>query len=114
MLLRQESQEISLLPWIDLDKLTVVSEDIDQESEKLRQNLLLSNTTEVAGVSKKSVIDWLEKHQLRVSQEAEDVILVEGGLAKLRPPYRPSEIECSNVIILDRVTSILTGMSTGF
>ena len=113
----QNKQEIALIPWIDLAQLSVVSEvsEDDDDIEELRRELLGSDKEDVQ-VDAKEVQDWLEKHHIEVSiekNEAEDsTISIEGGLVRLRPPYLTEDscIEASNVIVLDRVTSILAQM----
>lgn len=60
--------------------------------------------------SKESVIEWLSNHQLTVSEEAEEVISIQGGLVKVRRPYRVDDCESSNVIVLDRIRSLLALM----
>ena len=114
----QNKQEIALIPWIDLAQLSVVSEvsEDDDDIEELRLKLLGSNKEDPVQVDAKQVQDWLEKHHIEVSiekNEAEDsTISIEGGLVRLRPPYLTEDscIEASNVIVLDRVTSILAQM----
>lgn len=108
-------KELVLVPWIDLDKLSVIQDPEDgevSEDLKLRQELLeQSKTTCGAGRNKKSVFDWLTKHQLSVEELEDGLISIQGGLAKLRPPYSAAEdCEAANVIILDRITAILDQM----
>ena len=77
---------------------------------------------------KAQVIDLLQRHQIQVTQEDESepedtnnklksnnqqqqqqqTLIIQGGLARLRPPYR--QFEASNVIVLDRLNSLLDQM----
>ena len=114
----QNKQEIALIPWIDLAQLSVVSEvsEDDDDIEELRRELLGSDKEDPVQVDAKQVQDWLEKHHIEVSIEKNEdttvTLSIEGGLVRLRPPYLTEDscIEASNVIVLDRVTSILAQM----
>merc|ERR1711994_576680 len=77
---------------------------------------------------KAQVIDLLQRHQIQVTQEDESepedtnnklksnnqqqqkqqTLIIQEGLARLRPPYR--QFEASNVIVLDRLNSLLDQM----
>ena len=61
---------------------------------------------------KAQVIDLLQRHQIQVTQVEDDncnnQLIIQGGLARLRPPYR--QFEASNVIVLDRLNSLLDQM----
>jgi hypothetical protein len=118
-----DDDEITLVPWIDLTKLSAVvnnnndsnnsnEEAFREEDESLRQKLLLqpnfsSNASYSAG--KEAVINWLSKHQLDVKAH-EDAIVVQGGLVTLQPPYLAENCQATNVIVLDRVIAILARM----
>lgn len=109
----QESFIVELVPWIDLDKLSVVSETLSPLEETCRLDFLKSSQLSEAAEgrrSKKSVVEWLSSHQLTVTEEAEGVISIQGGLVKVRPPYRVDDCQSSNLIVLDRITSILALM----
>ena len=117
-------KEIVVLPWIDLDKLSVVNSDKDlatvEEDQVLRQKLLLSSADASAASEKNSsnpcrdpeaIVDWLKKHQLSVEFQAEkETIAIQGGLVKLKSPYTAKDCQATNLIVLDRVTSILAQM----
>ena len=117
-------KEIVVLPWIDLDKLSVVNSDKDlatvEEDQVLRQKLLLSSADASAASEKNSsnpcrdpeaIVDWLKKHQLSVEFQAEkETIAIQGGLVKLKSPYTANDCQATNLIVLDRVTSILAQM----
>ena len=108
-------------------KLTVVSQDLDPKVEKLRQALLVQDqkspsvqgecqeaksglSVEATRVKRKeAVTDYLTLHRLEISEKGQD-IHIQNGLAVLKPPYRPENLEATNVIVLDRVTSILSQM----
>jgi hypothetical protein len=60
---------------------------------------------------KAQVIDLLQRHQIQVTQgddNCNNQLIIQGGLARLRPPYR--QFEASNVIVLDRLNSLLDQM----
>ena len=116
-------KEIVVLPWIDLDKLSVVNSDKDlatvEEDQVLRQKLLLSSAAAAASGKNSSdhsrdpeaIVDWLKKHQLSVEFQAEkETIAIQGGLVKLKSPYTANDCQATNLIVLDRVTSILAQM----
>jgi len=113
-------KEIVVLPWIDLSKLSVVeSKDLQNTAEQdqlIREKLLCSEKkTEVEKVSSnyncdpEIIVDWLKKHQLCVEFQQE-IISIQGGLVKLKPPYTVNDCQATNLIVLDRVTSILAQM----
>ena len=122
-------KEIVVLPWIDLTKLSVVTknwEKIDlataDQDQIIRENLLLNstascfnekNSSNCSGVSAAAepevVVNWLKKHQLSV-EFRNKIISIQGGLVKLKYPYTANECQSTNLIVLDRVTSILAQM----
>lgn len=99
-----------------------------QRYQKIREQLLLpKGRLSQAAVSgsgdddrvdlkrKAQVIDLLQRHQIQVTQEDDDnsnnqhsTLFIQGGLARLRPPYR--QFEASNVIVLDRLNTLLDQM----
>ena len=122
-------KEIVVLPWIDLTKLSVVTknwEKIDlataDQDQIIREKLLLNstascfnekNSSNCSGVSAAAepevVVNWLKKHQLSVEFQNK-IISIQGGLVKLKYPYTANECQSTNLIVLDRVTSILAQM----
>ena len=122
-------KEIVVLPWIDLTKLSVVTknwEKIDlataDQDQIIRENLLLNSTASCFNEKKSSncsgvsaaaepevVVNWLKKHQLSV-EFRNKIISIQGGLVKLKYPYTANECQSTNLIVLDRVTSILAQM----
>ena len=100
-----------------------------QRYQKIREQLLLpkgrlsqaavsgsgDNDDRVDLKRKAQVIDLLQRHQIQVTQEDDDnsnnqhsTLSIQGGLARLRPPYR--QFEASNVIVLDRLNTLLDQM----
>ena len=100
-----------------------------QRYQKIREQLLLpkgrlsqaavsgsgDNDDRVDLKRKAQVIDLLQRHQIQVTQEDDDnsnnqhsTLFIQGGLARLRPPYR--QFEASNVIVLDRLNTLLDQM----
>ena len=122
-------KEIVVLPWIDLTKLSVVTknwEKIDlataDQDQIIREKLLLNSTASCFNEKKSSncsgvsaaaepevVVNWLKKHQLSVEFQNK-IISIQGGLVKLKYPYTANECQSTNLIVLDRVTSILAQM----
>ena len=116
-------KEIVVLPWIDLSKLSVVensqSKDLQKTAEEdqiIREKLLLEKKSETEekfssnyNRDPESIVDWLKKHQLCVEFQQE-IISIQGGLVKLKPPYSVNDCQATNLIVLDRVTSILAQM----
>ena len=125
-------KEIVVLPWIDLTKLSVVTknwEKIDlataDQDQIIREKLLLNSTASCFNEEKSSscsgagaseaaaepevVVNWLKKHQLSVEFQNK-IISIQGGLVKLKYPYTANECQSTNLIVLDRVTSILAQM----
>ena len=107
---RNESleDEVVLIPWIDLESLSEVNNPtLAAEDHKLRQKLLEkpSETSTEQLRTKEEVIELLKKHQIDVGIDADGTLSILGGLAVLRPPY--NQCETSNVIVLDRISSIL-------
>ena len=123
-------KEIVVLPWIDLTKLSVVTknwEKIDlataDQDQIIREKLLLNSTAScfseknssncsgasAAAAEPEVVVNWLKKHQLSVEFQNK-IISIQGGLVKLKYPYTANECQSTNLIVLDRVTSILAQM----
>ena len=123
-------KEIVVLPWIDLTKLSVVTknwEKIDlataDQDQIIREKLLLNSTAScfneknssncsgasAAAAEPEVVVNWLKKHQLSVEFQNK-IISIQGGLVKLKYPYTANECQSTNLIVLDRVTSILGQM----
>lgn len=126
-------KEIVVLPWIDLSKLSVVVNDkVDLETaeqdQKIREKLLLStpsscfheknadesenkNSSNHTGAPRdpEKIVNWLKKHQLSV-EFANETISIQSGLVKLKHPYTANDCQATNLIVLDRVTSILAQM----
>ena len=115
------------------DKKEVEIQKQQQRYQKIREQLLLPkgrlsqaapvnsgsgdcNDTDYDRVDltkrKAQVIDLLQRHQIQVTQVEDDncnnQLIIQGGLARLRPPYR--QFEASNVIVLDRLNSLLDQM----
>ena len=109
--------ELVLIPWIDLDSLLVVNNPtLLDEDRRLRQKLLekqsLNSEVEIESNknsrrTKEDVIGLLQKHQIEVTtlEKSADILSICGGVAILKPPYL--HCETSNVIVLDRISSIL-------
>ena len=109
--------ELVLIPWIDLDSLLVVNNPtLLDEDRRLRQKLLekqsLNSEVEIESNknsrrTKEDVIGLLQKHQIEVTslEKSADILSICGGVAILKPPY--VQCETSNVIVLDRISSIL-------
>lgn len=98
---------VVLIPWIiDLDSLLVVDDPtLLDEDRRLRQKLLQKEDhSNTKARSKDEVIGLLKKHQIDVEGQS-DILSICGGVAILRPPY--VQCETSNVIVLDRISSIL-------
>ena len=116
-------KEIVVLPWIDLSKLSVVensSKDLQNtaEQDQIIREKLLSTEKNLKTEDQKTVplncdpeiiVDWLKKHQLCVEFQQE-IISIQGGLVKLKPPYSVNDCQATNLIVLDRVSSILAQM----
>ena len=125
-------KEIVVLPWIDLTKLSVVTknwEKIDlataDQDQIIREKLLLNSTAScfneknssncsgagasAAAAEPEVVVNWLKKHQLSVEFQ-NNIISIQDGLVKLKYPYTAKECQSTNLIVLDRVTSILAQM----
>ena len=116
-------KEIVVLPWIDLSKLSVVensSKDLQNTAEQdqiIREKLLSTEKnlktedqkTVPLNCDPKIIVDWLKKHQLCVEFQQE-IISIQGGLVKLKPPYSVNDCQATNLIVLDRVSSILAQM----
>ena len=111
---REESleDELVLIPWIEVESLSVVNNPtLVEEDRKLRQELLrpkqssekAENTEQLR--TKEEVIELLKKHQIDVVLDDKENLSILGGLAVLKPPY--NQCETSNVIVLDRISSIL-------
>ena len=112
-----EDTQVVLIPWIDLDSLLVVNDTtLLDEDRRLRQKLLekqsLNSEVEIESNknsrrSKEDVIGLLQKHQIEVTslEKSADILSICGGVAILKPPY--VQCETSNVIVLDRISSIL-------
>ena len=117
----------------DDKKVEIQKQQQQQRYQKIREQLLLPKgrlsqaATPVSGSGdynndrvdltkrKAQVIDLLQRHQIQVTQEDDDnsnnqhsTLFFQGGLARLRPPYR--QFEASNVIVLDRLNSLLDQM----
>ena len=112
-------KEIVVLPWIDLSKLSVVenSQNTAEQDQIIREKLL-STEKNLKTEDKKTaplncdpeiIVDWLKKHQLCVEFQQE-IISIQGGLVKLKPPYSVNDCQATNLIVLDRVSSILAQM----
>lgn len=105
--------ELVLIPWIDLDSLLVVNNPtLLDEDRRLRQKLLEKQSHSSFEIPKNSrtkeeVIGLLQKHQIEVTplEKSADILSICGGVAILKPPYL--HCETSNVIVLDRISSIL-------
>jgi len=114
-------KEIVVLPWIDLSKLSVVErKDLEKTAEEdqiIREKLLSSAEKNLSKTDQKIssncdpefIVDWLKKHQLCVEFQQE-IISIQGGLVKLKPPYSVNDCQATNLIVLDRVTAILAQM----
>ena len=116
-------KEIVVLPWIDLSKLSVVensSKDLQNtaEQDQIIREKLLSTEKNLKTEDQKTVplncdpeiiVDWLKKHQLCVEFQQE-IISIQGGLVKLKPPYSVNDCQATNLIVLERVSSILAQM----
>jgi len=111
-----EDTQVVLIPWIDLDSLLVVNNTtLLDEDRRLRQKLLekqsLNSEVEIESNknsrTKEDVIGLLQKHQIEVTslEKSADILSICGGVAILKPPY--VQCETSNVIVLDRISSIL-------
>ena len=112
-----EDTQVVLIPWIDLDSLLVVNDTtLLDEDRRLRQKLLekqsLNSEVEIESNknsrrTKEDVIGLLQKHQIEVTtlEKSADILSICGGVAILKPPY--VQCETSNVIVLDRISSIL-------
>jgi len=113
------------------DKKVEIQKQQQQRYQKIREQLLLpkgrlsqaavsgsgdNNDDRVDLKRKAQVIDLLQRHQIQVTQEDDDnsnnqhstTLFIQGGLARLRPPYR--QFEASNVIVLDRLNTLLDQM----
>jgi len=119
VILIDKEENIVLLPWIDLTKIKIC-EDQQEESQNRHQNIKKrlieegrnqkeSGNSEATGEDlnslKLEIIELFKRHQFEVCEEDHQVISIQGGLARLRPPYR--QIEATNVIVLDRLSSLL-------
>ena len=111
---REESleDELVLIPWIELESLSVVNNPtLVEEDRRLRQELLrpkkIENKAEISEQlrTKDQVIELLKKHQIDVVIDDKENLSILGGLAVLKPPYY--QCETSNVIVLDRISAIL-------
>ena len=90
-----------LVPWIDLDDLVVL-----QSVNEPLNCCLLTSSEATENTSKdleaaEAVLNWLAKHQIEAVLDEDEVIVIQKGLAYLRPPHY-NNIEATNVIVLDR------------
>ncbi len=87
------------------------------KDEALRAELISSNSNFLVKSDnykhREAVVDWLEKHQLKVEVGAEEgEIIVQDGLVVLRAPkFDASSVEATNPIVLDRVLLLLQQMT---
>lgn len=91
------------------NNLESLKEQLLEKSRRLTSDYYQTNNDfEVTDlpVRRAQIIELFEKHQFKVTYEEDtEIISLQGGLARLRPPYR--HIEANNVIVLDRLTSLL-------
>ena len=96
-----------------MTKICVKEDDIKSKDrhQHIQEHLLLKgrpkniDPIEVDLNHKDQIIDLFQRHQFQVNEEENHVISLQGGLARLRPPYR--QFEANNVIVLDRLSTIL-------